>query len=203
MDALPQRTFTGVVTSIGQLPLDSSDVVRYPVRALVANPEEVLRPQMLAYARVLSDPANTLTRIHARPNSGGSRLLWWRISVMKRLIVLSLACLPAAEGPAPDGAGRGTETGSLGAAPDAPLITRRYGHPGGPPRAAVAALCRARRHHLCPLLRNRRGRGGSRQQSRRGTTRWPTWRAPTSGSRWRKPKRSWSTLRRPSNASER
>ena len=78
VDALPQRTFTGMVTSIGQLPLDSSDVVRYPVRALVANPEEVLRPQMLAYARVLSDPANTLTRIMRGPIRW-SRLLWWRI----------------------------------------------------------------------------------------------------------------------------
>ena len=42
--------------------------------------------------------------------------------VMKRLIVLSLA-VACGGGPAPDGAGRGTETGSLGAAPDAPLIT--------------------------------------------------------------------------------
>ena len=45
VDALPQRTFTGVVTSVGQLPRDSSDVVRYPVRAVVANPEVFSGPR--------------------------------------------------------------------------------------------------------------------------------------------------------------
>ena len=78
VDALPQRTFTGVVTSVGQLPLDSTDVVRYPVRALVANPDGILRPQMLAYARVLTSPENAATRMMRGPLRW-SRLLWWRI----------------------------------------------------------------------------------------------------------------------------
>jgi multidrug efflux pump subunit AcrA (membrane-fusion protein) len=78
VDALPQRTFVGVVTSVGQLPVDSSEVVRYPVRASVANPDGILRPQMEAYARVLTAPASAVTRVMRGPLRW-SRLMWWRV----------------------------------------------------------------------------------------------------------------------------
>ncbi len=78
VDALPQHTFAGVVTSVGQLPLDTGQVVSYPVRASVANPDGILRPQMKAYARVLTADMSTFTRMLRGPLRW-SRLLWWRI----------------------------------------------------------------------------------------------------------------------------
>ncbi|MDF3052073.1 MAG: hypothetical protein K0S19_178, partial [Geminicoccaceae bacterium] len=78
VDALPQHTFAGVVTSVGQLPLDTGEVVRYPVRAAVANPDGTLRPQMKAYARVLTADMSTVTRLIRGPLRW-SRLMWWRI----------------------------------------------------------------------------------------------------------------------------
>ena len=78
VDALPQHTFAGVVTSVGQLPLDTGEVVRYPVRAAVTNPDGTLRPQMKAYARVLTADMNTVTRLMRGPLRW-SRLMWWRI----------------------------------------------------------------------------------------------------------------------------
>ena len=78
VDALPQRTFVGKVTSIGQLPVDSAPEVRYPVRASVANPDGVLRPQMAAYARVLTEPASALSRLFRGP-ARWVRLFWWKI----------------------------------------------------------------------------------------------------------------------------
>lgn len=79
VDALPQRTFTGRVTSIGQLPADTGTaVVRYPVRASVANPDGLLRPQMAAYVRVLTGPASAADRLLRGP-ARWVRLLWWRI----------------------------------------------------------------------------------------------------------------------------
>ena len=78
VDALPQRTFVGRVTSIGQLPADSGAAVRYPVRASVANPNGVLKPQMAAYARVLTAPASALDRLLRAPVRW-ARLLWWKV----------------------------------------------------------------------------------------------------------------------------
>lgn len=78
VDALPQRTFTGTVTSIGRLPVDSGDAVLFPVRAVVANPNGLLRPGMAAHARVLTGPASALGRVLRNPIRAG-RLLWWRL----------------------------------------------------------------------------------------------------------------------------
>jgi GAF domain-containing protein len=78
VDALPSRTFDGRVTSIAQLPLELHGQVMYPVRAAVANPDGFLKPEMAAHARVLTDPASTLTRALRGP-SRWARLVWWRI----------------------------------------------------------------------------------------------------------------------------
>ena len=78
VDALPQRTFKGRVTSVGQLPADSGPSVRYPVRASVANPDGVLRPQMAAYARVLTAPASAASRVLRAPMRW-ARMMWWRL----------------------------------------------------------------------------------------------------------------------------
>ncbi len=76
-DALPQRTFTGRVSSVGQLPADSAGSVRYPVRAAVANPSGNLKPEMAAFARVLTEPESAMSRLLRGP-SRWARLLWWR-----------------------------------------------------------------------------------------------------------------------------
>jgi GAF domain-containing protein/biotin carboxyl carrier protein len=78
VDAMPQRTFTGVVTSIAPMPRDSAAEVEYPVRALVANPDDVLKPSMSAYVRVLTDPASVAARLVRGPVRW-TRLLWWRM----------------------------------------------------------------------------------------------------------------------------
>jgi multidrug resistance efflux pump len=78
VDAVPQRTFVGRVTSIGQLPSDSGATVYYPVRAQVANPDGLLKPWMPAYARVLTAPASAMDRLTRGP-ARWARLLWWRI----------------------------------------------------------------------------------------------------------------------------
>ena len=78
VDALPSRTFDGRVTSIAELPLEQDGEIRYPVRAAVANPGGLLKPAMAAHARVLTDPASTVTRALRAP-SRWARLMWWRI----------------------------------------------------------------------------------------------------------------------------
>ena len=78
VDALPQRTFSGRVTSIGALPTGDSTAVTFPVRAMVANEGGLLRPGMAAYARVLTAPASVLGRVTRAPIRG-IRLLWWRM----------------------------------------------------------------------------------------------------------------------------
>jgi cobalt-zinc-cadmium efflux system membrane fusion protein len=78
VDALPQRTFEGRVSSLGQLPVDSATPVRYPVRAYVANLDGVLKPQMAAHARVLTEPASAVSQLLRGPLRW-ARLLWWRI----------------------------------------------------------------------------------------------------------------------------
>ena len=78
VDALPSRTFGGRVTSVAPLPLEGDGQVMYPVRAAVANPDGSLKPEMAAHARVLTDPASTLTRAVRAP-ARWIRLTWWRI----------------------------------------------------------------------------------------------------------------------------
>jgi RND family efflux transporter MFP subunit len=78
VDALPQRTFVGRVTSIGQLPTDSGPSVHYPVRASIENSSGLLRPHMSAYARVLTRPASAMDRLLRAP-ARWTRLLWWKI----------------------------------------------------------------------------------------------------------------------------
>ena len=78
VDAMPQRTFVGRVRSVAPVPSDTAADVRYPVRAIVANPDGALRPSMAAYVRVLTDPASAATRLFRGPVRW-ARLLWWRI----------------------------------------------------------------------------------------------------------------------------
>jgi GAF domain-containing protein/biotin carboxyl carrier protein len=78
VDAVPQRTFVGRVLAVAPVPSDSSGEVRYPVRALVANPDGALKPSMAAYVRVLTDPASAATRLFRGPLRW-TRLFWWRI----------------------------------------------------------------------------------------------------------------------------
>jgi multidrug efflux pump subunit AcrA (membrane-fusion protein) len=78
VDALPQRTFSGRVVSIGALALADTQSVRFPVRAVVANDGGLLRPGMVAYARVLTAPASVVGRFVRSP-ARGLRLLWWRM----------------------------------------------------------------------------------------------------------------------------
>jgi multidrug efflux pump subunit AcrA (membrane-fusion protein) len=77
VDAVPQRTFVGSVRSVAPLPADTAAEVRYPVRAVVANPDGALKPSMAAYVRVLTDPASAATRLFRGP-ARWARLLWWR-----------------------------------------------------------------------------------------------------------------------------
>ncbi len=76
--ALPQRTFSGRVRTIGELSSAGGDERVFPVLAVVENDEGLLRPGMSAYARVLTEPASAIWRI-ARGPLRSIRLLWWRI----------------------------------------------------------------------------------------------------------------------------
>jgi multidrug efflux pump subunit AcrA (membrane-fusion protein) len=78
VDAMPQRTFVGWVRSVAPVPADSAAEVRYPVRAVVPNPDGALKPSMAAYVRVLTDPASAGTRLLRAPVRW-ARLFWWRI----------------------------------------------------------------------------------------------------------------------------
>jgi multidrug resistance efflux pump len=79
VDALPQRTFEGRVTFIGGASAGSNGEVFFPVRAVVANPDALLKPGMAAHAKVLTANASTLDRIFRGPIRW-LRLTWWRIS---------------------------------------------------------------------------------------------------------------------------
>ncbi len=78
VDALPSRTFEGSVTSIAELPKEQEGRVEYPVRVAVANPDGLLKPDMAAHARILTDPASILTRTLRAPVRW-VRLMWWRM----------------------------------------------------------------------------------------------------------------------------
>jgi GAF domain-containing protein/biotin carboxyl carrier protein len=75
--ALPQHTFSGRVVSIAPLSNGTSSDVSFPVRAIVGNPDALLRPGMAAYARVLTEPASVLGRLGRDP-ARSLRLWWWR-----------------------------------------------------------------------------------------------------------------------------
>jgi multidrug resistance efflux pump len=78
--ALPQRTFTGRLVFVAALPdsVGAGSDVRYTARAVIANEDELLRPGMSAYARVLTDRASVLGRLTRDPVRA-MRLLWWRM----------------------------------------------------------------------------------------------------------------------------
>jgi len=76
--ALPQRTFSGRVESIAELATSADSRVSFPVRAVVANPDGLLRSGMVAYARVLTERASLLGRVTRQPVRA-LRLWWWRI----------------------------------------------------------------------------------------------------------------------------
>jgi multidrug resistance efflux pump len=78
VDALPSRTFTGRVSSIAQLPRDEDGRVRFPVRAAVPNQEGLLKAEMAAHARVLTEPASLVERTLRGPVRW-ARLVWWRL----------------------------------------------------------------------------------------------------------------------------
>jgi multidrug resistance efflux pump len=79
VDAMPQRTFAGRVVALPPVTLGTPDgSPRFPVRAVIANEEGLLRPGMTAYARVLTAPASVAGRVLRSPIRA-IRLAWWRI----------------------------------------------------------------------------------------------------------------------------
>jgi multidrug resistance efflux pump len=78
VDALPSRTYEGRVSSVALLPTHADGTVRYPVRAAIPNQGGLLKPEMAAHARILTDPASTVERVLRGPVRW-VRLLWWRL----------------------------------------------------------------------------------------------------------------------------
>jgi len=78
VDAFPQRTFPGRVSGLADVGVDSAGTVVFPVRAMVPNTDGALRPGMVAYARVLTEPSSILGRAVREP-ARRLRLLWWRM----------------------------------------------------------------------------------------------------------------------------
>ncbi len=78
VDALPQRTFEGRVSFLGELPVDSLPDVRFPVRARVPNPDGLLRPGMAAHVKVLTQSTSVAGRALRGPVRW-LRLVWWRM----------------------------------------------------------------------------------------------------------------------------
>lgn len=78
VDAMPQRTFSGRVHRLSAMALAPGDQPKFPVVAIVPNPEGLLMPGMVAHARVLTAPKSTLGRL-ARMPLRQLRLFWWRI----------------------------------------------------------------------------------------------------------------------------
>jgi hypothetical protein len=60
------------------MPVGKEGSVEFPVRATVANPDGLLKPDMAAHARVLTDPASVVTRTLRAPVRW-VRLMWWRM----------------------------------------------------------------------------------------------------------------------------
>ena len=72
------RAKISTLQAVAPIPADTAGEVRYPVRAVVANPDGALKPSMAAYVRVLTDPASAATRLFRGPLRW-CRLFWWRI----------------------------------------------------------------------------------------------------------------------------
>jgi multidrug resistance efflux pump len=102
VDALPQRTFEGRIIAVAAMPgaalseiagtTPDATIARnvelttattagaqFPVRALVANPDGLLRPGMQPFARVLTGPASLAERLFRRPIQS-LRLFYWRMT---------------------------------------------------------------------------------------------------------------------------
>jgi RND family efflux transporter MFP subunit len=78
VDAFPQRTFTGFVSGVADVALDSAGIVMFPVRAVVPNADGSLRSGMSPHARVLTGPSSLAGRVLREPMRR-LRLLWWRM----------------------------------------------------------------------------------------------------------------------------
>lgn len=78
IDAIPQRTFVGRVLAVSAIPLSHDSTVQYPVRAVVANGDGVLKPGMAAYARVLTASESLGWRLVRTPVRK-ARLVLWRL----------------------------------------------------------------------------------------------------------------------------
>jgi len=78
VDALPQRTFEGRVIFLAPEPADSGGSGAFPVRAMVANRDGVLRAGMQAHAKVLTASASSVYRVFRAPVRW-LRILWWRM----------------------------------------------------------------------------------------------------------------------------
>jgi GAF domain-containing protein/multidrug resistance efflux pump len=77
-EAIPQRTFTGRVIGVAPQAVDSGTASGFPVRAIVPNPDGLLRPSQPAYVRVLTDPESAAMRVLRGP-ARWIRLQWWRL----------------------------------------------------------------------------------------------------------------------------
>src|SRR5207302_11306766 len=78
VDALPQRTFEGRLSLLGELPVDSLPDGRFPVRARVPNPDGLQRPGMAAHVKVLTQSTSVAGRALRGPVRW-LRLVWWRM----------------------------------------------------------------------------------------------------------------------------
>lgn len=78
VDAVPGRTFEGRVSFVGPVPVDASLPQRFPVRAVVPNPDGLLRPGMTPSAKLLTAPASVAGRLLRGP-ARWLRLTWWRV----------------------------------------------------------------------------------------------------------------------------
>ena len=123
VDALPSRTFEGRVTSIAEMPIGREGIVEFPVRAAVANPDGLLKPDMSAHARILTDPASIVTRTLRGPCPLGPAHVVE--DVVMRRNALGMVCLAAVAcgGPAADGNDQRVAETSSGAMPASSLVT--------------------------------------------------------------------------------
>ena len=177
--------------SVGQLPLDSGPSVQLSGPGLGRQPDGLLRPQMAAHARVLTEPREHLHRLLRAPAR------WLTIVLVENMGLRTWhSCSGRDSGlqrPARSRAGSATETGgsrcSLG------RLDRFRRHLDGqvhwrfPPSSTWSTMPRSTPDRLAWSSR-------SRWTSAAGfppASRWLGWKAPTSGSHWHRPRRSLPT----------